>query len=217
MSTLRLYVTRTLLALGLLVAAAGAAEAGPPLICHAFDAGSAPLLPWAKGQSWDSPDTSYDVTRLTADTLRLLSADAPVLARMENMRRATIYAARNRAAAGDLMSAVMKRAQASSGSNDPLAWFDAGYLVESYRQASHIYKWDMLQPAERSAWKLRTEPVGVDGYAMVTKALRLAGPNPEMEFAASLMKDGATAAEHRRRAVAGASAGSLLAKNLANQ
>ena len=106
MSTARQHLTRTLLALGVLVTVAGAAEAGPPLICHAFDAGSAPLLPWAKGQSWDSPDASYDVTRLTADTLRLLSADAPILARMENMRRATIYAARNREAAGELMSAV---------------------------------------------------------------------------------------------------------------
>ena len=42
------------------------------------------------------------------------------------------------------------------------------------------------------------------------------GPNPEMEFAASLMKEGATSAEHRRRAQAGAAPGSLLAKNLRN-
>lgn len=215
MSTARQKLTRTLLALGVLVTVAGAAEAGPPLICHAFDAGSAPLLPWGKGQSWDSPDASYDVTRLTADTLRLLSPDAPILARMENMRRATIYAARNRAAAGELMSAVMKRAQAAAGSNDPLAWFDAGYLVESYRQASHIYKWDMLTKVERTKWTLRDEPNGVDGYALVQKAITMAGSSAEMEFAASLMKDGPAAAEHRRRAVAGAKAGSLLAKNLA--
>jgi hypothetical protein len=216
MSTARQKLTRTLLALGVLVSVAGAAEAGPPLICHAFDAGSAPLLPWAKGQSWDSPDASYDVTRLTADTLRLLSPDAPILARMENMRRATIYAARNRAAAGELMSAVMKRAQAAAGSNDPLAWFDAGYLVESYRQASHIYKWDMLTKVERTKWTLRDEPNGVDGYALVQKAITMTGSSAEMEFAASLMKDGPAAAEHRRRAVAGAKAGSLLAKNLAH-
>jgi hypothetical protein len=216
MSTARQHLTRTLLALGILVAVAGAAEAGPPLICHAFDAGSAPLLPWANGQSWDSPDASYDVTRLTADTLRLLSADAPILARMENMRRATIYAARNREAAGDLMSAILKRAQAASGSNDPLAWFDAGYLVESYRQASNIYKWDMLSKSDRAKWTLRDEPNGVDGYALVQKAITMTGSSAEMEFAASLMKDGPAAAEHRRRAVAGAKAGSLLAKNLAH-
>jgi hypothetical protein len=216
MSTARQHLTRTFLALGVLITVAGAAEAGPHLICHAFDAGSAPLLPWAKGQSWDSPDASYDVTRLTADTLRLLSADAPVLARMENMRRATIYAARNRQAASELMLAVMKRAQAAGESNDPLAWFDAGYLVESYRQASHIYKWDMLSKGDRAKWTLRDEPNGVDGYALVQKAITMTGSSAEMEFAASLMKEGPAAAEHRRRAVAGAKAGSLLAKNLAH-
>ena len=88
------------------------------------------------------------------------------------------------------------------------------YLIESYRQASHVYKWDMLSNAERTAWNHRSEPLGADGYAFVRKALQLAGPNPEMEFAASLMKEGPISAEHRQRAAAGASAGSLLAKNL---
>jgi hypothetical protein len=219
MNTVPRFAVRTLT--GTLAAVflfASSALAGPPLICHQFDAGQAQLLPWAKtGQGWNTPDRSYDIKNLTADTLRLLSADAPILARMENMRRATIYAGQDERIAAELLSAVMARAQADAGrGRNTLAWFDAGYLVESYRQASHIYKWDMLQPAERTAWKLRSEPAGVDGYAMVTKALRLGGPNPEMEFAASLMKDGVTSAEHRRRAFAGASAGSLLAKNLAN-
>jgi hypothetical protein len=216
MSNARQPIRRTLLVLGFLLTVAGAAEAGPPLICHAFDAGSSPLLPWGQGQGWDTPDRSYDVHRLTADTVRLLSADAPVLARMENLRRATIYAARDRQVASELMTALMRRAHAGGGSRDPLAWFDAGYLAESYRQASHIYKWDMLSEAGRATWAMRTEPNGIDGYALVAKAIALAGTNPEMEFAASLMKDGAVAAEHRRRAVAGARTGSLLAKNLAH-
>jgi hypothetical protein len=50
---------------------------------------------------------------------------------------------------------------------------------------------------------------------MVKKALLLAGANPEMEFAASLMKSGEASADHRRRALAGAPADSLLARNLA--
>lgn len=216
MSSSRQHVRRTLGALGLLLTLANAAEAGPPLICHAFDAGTSPLLPWGQGQGWDSPDRSYDVARLTADTLRLLSVDAPILARMENLRRATIYAARDRKAAAELMSAIMGRAEANNGSRDALAWFDAGYLVESYRQASHIYTWDMLTPAERATWSIRTEPHGTDGYALVRKAIAITGTSPEMEFAASLMKDGTVAAEHRRRAMAGAKPGSLLAKNLAH-
>ncbi len=199
-----------------IVGAAAVAEAGPPLICHRFDAGSARLLPWADGTGWNTPDPSYDVTQLTADTLRLLSADAPILARMENMRRATIYAGKDERIAAQLLTAVLARAQRDAGAGrDPLAWFDAGYLVESYRQASHIYKWDMLEGKAKTDWKLRTEPTGVDGYAMVRKALQVGG-NAEMEFAASLMKSGAVSEEHRRRAAAGAAAGSLLARNLAS-
>jgi hypothetical protein len=199
-----------------ILAGAGMAEAGPPLICHPFDAGNASLLPWASGQGWNTPDRSYDVQRLTADTMRLLSREMPVLARMENLRRATIYAAQDKRVAAELLTAVLGQAltAAAKGPGDPLGWFDAGYLIESYRQASHIYKWDMLAGAERVAWNLRSEP-GLDGYSFVRKALQLAGTHPEMEFAASLMKEGPTSAEHRRRAVSGAPAGSLLAKNLA--
>ena len=207
---------RILLTVGVLVGVAGAAEAGPPLICQPFDAGNAALLPWSTGQGWNTPDRSYDVQRLTADTLRLLSREMPVLARMENLRRATIYAAQDKRVAAELLAAVLGQALAAAAKEpgDPLAWFDAGYLVESYRQASHIYKWDMLSGRERAAWNLRSEP-GLDGYGFMRKALALAGTHPEMEFAASLMKEGPVSAEHRRRALTGAPAGSLLAKNLA--
>lgn len=182
-----------------LLSAARAAEAGPPLICHPFDAGASPVLPWANGTGWRTPDPSYNVQGLTADTLRLLNATAPVLARMENMRRATIYVLHNARIASELLAAVLARTAQTP--NDPLAWFDAGYLVESYRQAEHIGERTLLSK-------------DVDGYQYVRKALELAGSNPEMDFAASLMKAGAIAAEHRRRAQAGAAPGSLLAKNL---
>jgi len=177
-----------------------AAEAGPPLICHPFDAGASPVLPWSTGAGWRTPDPRYDVQQLTADTLRLLTADAPILARMENMRRATIYAAQDKRVAAELLTAIVSRTAKSS--NDPLAWFDAGYLIESYRQATGFARWDMLAGVDR------------DGYSFVQKAIARAGSSPEMEFAASLMKEGAASAEHRRRALAGATPGSLLAKNL---
>jgi hypothetical protein len=204
-----------LFTLVMLVGVAGSAQAGPPLICHPFDAGKASLLPWAGGQGWNTPDRSYDVQRLTPDTMRLLSQQTPVLARMENLRRATIYAAQDRRVAAELLAAVLGKALTAAAKEpaDPLAWFDAGYLIESYRQASHIYKWDMLSGSERGVWNLRNEP-GLDGYSFVRKALQLAGTQPEMEFAASLMKEGAVSADHRRRAISGAPAGSLLAKNL---
>ena len=190
---------------------AGAAEAGPPLICHPFNAGNAQLLPWAsRGQEWNTPDRSYDIERLTADTLRLLSPDAPILARMENMRRATIYATRDSKVAAGLLVAVVARALESSarGTRNPLALFDAGYLIESYRQAVH------LPEGSRGGGTALASLGSIDGYALVRQALGIVGKSPEMEFAASLMKDGPISAEHRRRAVSGAPTGSLLAKNL---
>jgi hypothetical protein len=195
---------------------AGTAEAGPPLICHPFDAGSAAVLPWGPGQGWNTPDRSYDVQRLTADTLRLLTPATPVLARMEIMRRATIYANQDRKVALALMKAVLDRAKATpEGSPDPLPWFDAGYLIESYRQMKSAGPWEnMLTGVEQLSADFRNDSRAVDGYAYVQKALRLAGSNAEMEFAASLMQQGEIAAAHRQRAVAGAPAGSLLAKNL---
>jgi len=200
------------LALAAVMTLSRAALAGPPLICHAFETGSAPLLPWSAGTGWNTPDRSYDVQRLTADTLRLLTADAPVLARMENLRRATIYAARDGRVAAELLAAVLERAlgAAAEGGRDPLAWFDAGYLIESYRQAEPVFHRD----ARFSVAHASIETDGLSGYRLVLKAMERAGSNPEMEFAASLMKEGPASAEHRRRATTGAKAGSLLARNL---
>jgi hypothetical protein len=188
-----------ILGFGCLFVLSHGAEAGPPLLCHPFDAGTAAVLPWGDGSGWNAPDRSYDTEQLTADTLRVLSDDAPVLARMENLRRATIYAAQDRHAAAELLIAVLGRAltKEAEGSPDPLAWFDAGYLIESYRQASHVYRWNMLSGAERSSWTLRDEPQGLDGYLFVRKALASTRATPEMELAASLMKEGEVAAAHR--------------------
>lgn len=182
----------------------GTAEAGPPLICHPFDAGLATLLPWGLGPGWNSPDRSYDLQRLTADTLKLLTPTTPVLARMEIMRRATIYAGQDKKVAAALLKALLDRAKAlPQHSRDAMTWFDAGYLIESYRQNEGSAGWNMLAG------------VAFEGYGSVRKALQLGGPNAEIEFAASLMQEGSVAAEHRRRAIAGAPAGSLLAKNIA--
>ena len=191
-------------------------EAGPPLICHPFATGAESVLPWGTGSGWNTPDRRYDVQRLTADVLTLLSPKAPILARMENIRRATIYAGQDPRMANELLAAVLARAVAASAGTapDPLALFDAGYLLESYKQAAHLHRYNMLAPAAADRWTMRSEPSG-DGYAMVVRAIALQRGNPDMEFAASLMKEGATSIEHRRRAEATAKAGSLLAQNLA--
>ena len=205
---------RALLGAALVLALATAAEAGPPLICHPFTTGAAPLLAWGTGSGWNTPDGSYDVRRLTADTTRLLTPQAPVLARMENLRRATIYASQNREVAYELLTTLVGRALsvAASGSQDPLPWFDAAYAIEAFRQAGSLQRWNA--GTRRAAEFYSEELAPLKGYVFMQKAIALAGTNAEMEFAAALMQQGTAAAEHRRRAIAGATSGSPLAKNI---
>ena len=187
-----------LLAAALVLVLPSLAEAGPPLICHPFQTSTDNLLPWGAGPGWNTPDHRYDVERLTADTLRLLAADTPILTRMEVMRRAVIYAAKDAHVADQLLAAIVGRAT-GVGNTDRLAQFDAGYLIESYKQASHLH---------------RRTVTTADGYALVKRALELSGDDAEMEFAAALMTTGPTSAAHLERARA--SAQSLLARNITN-
>src|SRR5215471_10540943 len=107
-----------------------AALAGPPLICHPFDIGTAKSLPWT-GTSWNlSGNEGYDTANLVRDTLTLLTPDIPVIVRMETIRRATLYARKDPRAAKELISRLYARATAAETTNpDPLAYFDVGYLV----------------------------------------------------------------------------------------
>lgn len=187
---------------------ASPALAGPPLICHPFVTESGKLIAWGKGTGWNTPDHSYDLKNLVADTTAALTPDAPVLTRMENLRRATIYAMRDAAIAEQLLRTLLNRALSTT--NDGSAWFDAGYLVEAYRQGAHL----RADRRNAAAWAAVDGTIRVDGYGFVKKAIAMAGPSAEMEFAASLMTQGAVADAHRARA-AKAGAGSLVAKNLA--
>jgi hypothetical protein len=201
------------------VALASPATAGPPLICHPFIADGEMLLPWGQGRGWHTPDSTYDTTRLMEDTLAQLTRDAPVLARMENLRRATIYAASNSAAAVDLLKAVLERTEQSQGNlaSQSLTWFDAGYLIESYRQFGPAAI-DMLGARAPTGPAPHELVASLDGYSLVLKAIELGSreARADMEFAASLMlRDSAVANAHRTRAEAGAKHGSLLAANLA--
>jgi hypothetical protein len=175
---------RLLIAAIALTLVATPALAGPPMICHPFDAGTAPVLPWGKGPNWNNPSATYDTSRLVADTLRLLSPEAPIIARMENMRRAAIYASQDPALSHRLLKAVMDRPLTPHGQRDALAWFDAGYLLETYRRMTPIRK-----RAGLGAWAATDETLAVDGYGMVKKAMVLVGPNAGMEYAASLIRE----------------------------
>ena len=195
-----------------------AASAGPPLICHPFTTGAdAPLLPWAEGHQWHQPDPNYDRASLVADTLRLLSSDAPILDRMENMRRATVYADENPRMAAELLRAVVERTKAkpADARMEALAWFDAGYLVETYRQLGLIYQHEMRPAHSRWTSLVPEELAELDGYALVQKAVALAPESQaELDFASALMSREPLTATHLRRAASNAADGSLLAQNL---
>jgi len=188
------------------------ALAGPPLICHPIEIGSAKSLPWA-GKEWRDVKRDYDVNHLVADTLALLAPDTPVLVRMETLRRATIYAvwaqrdrevglvSKNDKVADELLARLMDRTREAFRNNQPagLALFDAGYLASCYRQAGHA------------------TPNVPDGFHMTRKAGGAGINSPEMEFAMALMTEFPKQPGHRehlQKAIAGAQEGSLLARNL---
>ncbi len=185
--------------------------AGPPLVCHPFEIGSASSLPAGSGAF--GMKGNYDRTQLVEQTLALLKPETPVIVRMETLRRAAVYTSRglegleknkgysdeDKALAFALISRLSARAlnAEATGRSDALAWFDAGYFIESCEQAGFH--------------------TGLAGYDWVKKALALRGGDPEIEFAAALictMKGRGSRDEHLRKASAGARKGSLLAANI---
>lgn len=180
------------------------AHAGPPLICHVIEIGQAKSLPLV--DPW-KVNAGYDLKNLTRDTLAILDGTTPVLVRMETLRRATIYARQDPQAAKELLTRLQARAANSDATGHPeaLAWFDAGYLIEAYKQ-----------------WIGKGEPnpaTGLDGYRLILKAIGLRGQDSEMEFAAALvtLKDPEKdRQDHARKALAGAKNDPLLAQNLAS-
>ena len=199
--------------LATLLCLATLAEAGPPLICHSVEIGPAKSLPWIS-HDWNlSGGETYDTKNLVRDTLEILAPDTPVLVRMETLRRATLYARKDPLVAKELLARLHARATSaeSSGRPDALAWFDVGYLAEAYKQ------W-IGQSWMKVAKDEQNPAAGVDGYALVKKAIGLRGSDPQMEFAAALITLSGPAEEHRRHAlnaIAGARIDPLLAQNLA--
>src|SRR6266436_2958279 len=199
--------------LATLLCLATVAKAGPPLICHSVEIGSAKSLPWIS-HDWNlSGGETYDTKNLVRDTLEILAPDTPVLVRMETLRRATLYARKDPLAAKELLARLHARATPaeSSGRPDPLAWFDLGYLAEAYKQWIG-QSWMKVSKDEQNP------AAGLDGYALVKKAIGLRGSDPQMEFAAALITLSGPAEEHRQhalKAIAGAKIDPLLAQNLA--
>ena len=191
--------------MAILFAIAAVVMAGPPLICHAFDIGNAKSLPFV-GHDWNlSGGEGYNTSDLAKDTIAILDGNQVTLVHMETLRRATLYARKDRQAARQLLLMLTARAEAaqSSAHADALAVFDAGYAATAYQQ------W-LGEGGENPAQSL-------DGYALVKKALAMRRNDAQMEFAAALITLHGPEAEHQEhatKAVAGAKSDELLARNL---
>ncbi len=204
-----------LAALALGAAFPGTARAGLPLICHPFDLGGAKSLPWSNNAM--TGDNHYDVSRLAGDTLALLTPGTPVIVRMETIRRAALYAKDHPLVEKELFLKLRARGfdAESQGKPDALAWFDAGYLAETLKQRDMTFR--RLPDGSSEPVLHANVAMNIDGYSWVAKALTLSGNDPAMEFAAAIITSWPRQKshdEHLRKALAGATEGSLLAKNL---
>ena len=199
------------LAVSLVAFAPAAAQAGSPLLCFPMAIGDGPLARLGLRRAAGTRRAPTTTARGSpTDTLALLGPQTPVLVRMETLRRAVIYASGDAAAARNLFDALRGRAgRASGGKAEPLAQFDLGYAVEAYRQTRH-----------------RARPPGCpagppeDGYALVRQALAARGPDPRDGVRGGAhhlrpLTAGASPTGTWRLALAGARAGSDLARTLA--
>ena len=150
-------------------------------------------------------DPAYDAGRLAGDAMALLTADAPVIVRMETLRGAVLCSRKDPRTARELQSRLSAHLQVAeeNGKIDVLALFDLGYFVDACKQADWL-AWDPF--------------VELNGYALVRRALRAGGVNPEIEFAAALMLAEPTGqiffTRHLKFAIAQATEGSLVGRNL---
>jgi hypothetical protein len=172
------------------------AAGGPPCVCWRIDIGDAKSLPWGEGDR--ERDRGYDARRAVEDALGLLGADMPVLVRMETTRRAVIYVGRDGASRDALLSALQARVLDAEALERPsaLAWFDAGYAVECFRQNG--------------------DAGNRDGYPWVKRALGLSKGDGGIEFACALMSMGSDAFQgHLDRAETAGARDPLLHRNVA--
>jgi hypothetical protein len=199
-----------------LILVPGLAFAGPPLLCHPYDIGSAASLPW--GQSWADGMPGYDVAHLVSDTEALLGPQTPVIVRMETLRRAAIYASRDGKAASALLDRLTAKARASqkAGRPDALALLDAAYVAGALDELVAI---GGVAPYKEKIGGVRAALGSANASSLIAESLAAQPNDPTIEFAAALIasdKDHSAYEEHARRAKQGASKDPLLARNLSH-
>jgi len=187
--------------------------AGPPLLCHPFDIGTARSLPW--DATWSHGKADYKLDNLISETEALLTPSTPVIVRMETLRRAALYASTDAQVAKALLGRLTARVEASeaAGHPDGLALLDAAYVTEAFREIASLGGPDFAGRAPG----LRAAIGNADGYALISRSVSARPDDPAIQFAAALIaadKNRARYTDHAARARAGAARDPLLARNL---
>lgn len=194
------------------LASATVAVAGPPLLCHPYDIGSAKSLPW--GSSWSEADAAYSSAHLVTDTEALLTPATPVVVRMETLRRASLYASRDASLAAALVDRFTMKAKKAS--DDPLALLDAAYIIEALRQAAWVHERDRYQDV---AAAIKALVQGLDGTVLIARGAAARPQDAAVQFAAAMItagRDKVAYAAYVQRAKAAAVQDPLVLRNLSH-
>ena len=202
---------RLLTAVALALSIATPALAGPPLLCHPFDIGTAKSLPWGT-TGWFQGRAGYPIEQLVADTEAILQPGTPVVVRMETLRRAAIYASHDPAVAAELVNRLSLKA--GQQTPDALAALDAAYVIEALRQITMLG-----QTAEFRDHIADVKHIleGRDAVPFLAQAVQAQPSDPAVAFAAALIAmdaDKPAYGGYAARARAGASQDALLARNI---
>jgi hypothetical protein len=189
--------------------------AGPPLLCHPFEIGTARSLPWDGKAGWSHGKADYKLDNLISDTEALLTPSTPVVVRMETLRRAALYASKNPQVATEFLGRLAARAEASEagGHPDGLALLDAAYVTEAFREIASLGGAEFAGRAPG----VRAAIGNADGYALISRSISARPDDPAIQFAAALIaadKDRGRYTDHAAKARAGAARDPLLARNL---
>lgn len=192
------------------------ALAGPPLLCHPFDIGSAKSLPWVGQKGWDEGQPGYKLGQLVADTEALLTPSTPVIVRMETLRRAALYASTDATIASQLIKRFITRAEVSevAGRPDALAYLDAAYLAGAFNEITMMGRSRDWEERSANAGKVKGS---LDAYGLITKSVALRPGDPAIQFAAALISSDGHRSEypgHAAKARAGVTSDALLAANI---
>jgi len=191
------------------------AFAGPPLLCHRFDLGDAQTIPFGE-ESWSDIQSGLSAEEIVVQTLDVLSPSAPILVRMETLRRASIYAKKIDGVGAGLLMQLLARQLREGADNraHALLQFDVGYLLATCEQlggrSPGLPDWLGGAPALPSLQN-------VSGYDLLRRAEPLLGEDPQFHFACAVVTAyprESRFTDHLRCAIEGTEDNTPLARNI---